>query len=285
MSSEEDSTLSVVKQQPQEQIKYQIIRQIGQGAEGPVYLVDVTERKQKLVLKSTSKYLSSQEIDRFINFNHKNVIQIQSFGFNQQKQIYFMSYANGGDLNHFMVERQLSQKYLKIDEILNIFEQICRGVHYLHSKQVVHGDLSPQNILLHFENRIPIVKVSDYITNSNHQQFYAAPEVLRGEQPTVQSDIWSLGIILFQMNKFRLPFMSTPKGNDVKQQLEGLPFCFQKIISNCLTQNQQHRISLINIIRALERRVMAPHIKELQSFCSSSVMSNTNIDFELDIEF
>ena len=122
------------------------------------------------------------------------------------KQMSLMEFANGGDLNHFLVQRQRKQKGISSSEVTEIFSQICNGVQYLHTHKIVHGDLAPQNILMNFENGEVTVKVADYFQNNKQRLMYSAPEVIDGNPPTPQSDIWSLGVILYQLATMRLPF-------------------------------------------------------------------------------
>ena len=117
-----------------------------------------------------------------------------------------MEFANGGDLSHFLAQRKKKQKYLSHDEITEIFLQICSGVQYLHTNDINHGDLAPQNILLNFENGEVTIKVADYFQNNRQRLMYSAPEVIDGAQATAESDVWSLGVILHEMVTMMLPF-------------------------------------------------------------------------------
>ena len=191
-----------------------------------------------------------------------------------------MEYANGGDLNHYLIQRQT--KPLSNDEIFSIFGQICRGVQHLHSHGIVHGDLMPSNILLNFENNVATVKVADYLQNSQSQIYYSSPERLKSEQATEASDVWSLGVILFQMIKLRLPFLNVSDIASCKQVSFGeIPFCFKKVMSNCLNKNASSRITLTNIIRILDKRILErpkPFVKQLSSILSQNIYTNFDLD-------
>ena len=122
------------------------------------------------------------------------------------KQMSLMEFANGGDLSHFLVQRQKKQRGISNSEVTEIFFQICNGVRYLHTHGIVHGDLAPQNILMNFEDGEVTVKVTDYFQNNKQRLMYSAPEVIDGKSPTPQSDVWSLGVILYQLVTMKLPF-------------------------------------------------------------------------------
>eukprot|EP00703_Trepomonas_sp_PC1_P002257 JAP94349.1 Kinase, NEK [Trepomonas sp. PC1] len=266
-------------------IKMKMLRKIGQGAERPVMLME-DDNKRKCVLKANTTKIYSDDIERVYALSHKNIVEILAYSTEQDKQFCIMEYMNGGDLTHYLDERSKSNRPLEFEEIITIFEQICRGLLYLHSKGIVHGDLTPNNILLEFDNKqLVSVKLADYLQNNTSNPMYMSPELVQLQiknelfKPTIESDLWSLGVILYQMVKGKLPFLSVNEIlNSQIPKLHLVQFCFQKIIKNSLQKQPQNRMTLINIIRHVERKIIAKNTS-LSSICISS-MQNTNFNEE-----
>ncbi|CAL6086256.1 Kinase [Hexamita inflata] len=254
---------------------YKVKQIIGVGAEGQVSLIEDENGKQ-LALKINNVHIPQDKVKLLLELNHKNVIRIYDIKTENIVQYCTMKYANQGDLNQFLIMRQRLQQPLSYSEIQSIFSQICRGVMYLHSKKIVHGDITPSNIL--FCNNQ--VKIADFMQSNKSQLVYSAPELLiQQEGPSKYSDVWSLGIILYQMLKGRLPYLTTTEITLRKKiPVMDVPFCFKKIINCCLIYQPINRIRLINIMRTLEKGNM---IVESESFISSAVnTADTNINFE-----
>ena len=119
-----------------------------------------------------------------------------------------MEYADGGDLQSKIKAAREEKKYLSEDEILNIFTQICLAIKHLHDRKILHRDLKSQNIFL---TKAGIVKLGDFgiakvlsHTKENVQTivgtpYYLSPEIVENKPYNHKSDIWSLGILLYEM--------------------------------------------------------------------------------------
>jgi eukaryotic-like serine/threonine-protein kinase len=162
-----------------------------------------------------------EEASAAANLNHPNVVTIFDVGrdvlSDQERHYIVMELVEGEDLKQLIRGRQISAAGFEVDEAVNLVRQVCEGVAYAHKRGLVHCDLKPQNVLLTHEHR---AKVTDFgiaraFTNALAQakeevvwgtpQYYA-PEQAAGAPPTPASDVYSLGIMLYELLAGKLPF-------------------------------------------------------------------------------
>src|SRR5690606_5300709 len=137
---------------------------------------------------------------------HPNIVTVHDVGSDQQMQYIVMEYVEGQDLKKIIRRDGL----LAIDLAIDLAIQICAGIGFAHRAGIVHADVKPQNILVTEDYR---VKVTDFgiaqaLADTQPTQRadvvwgspqYFAPEQARGEKPTPASDVYAIGIILFEM--------------------------------------------------------------------------------------
>jgi serine/threonine-protein kinase len=157
-----------------------------------------------------------QEARNVANLSHPNIVTVHDFQQDGTTWYIVMEWIEGQDLKKII--RQSAP--LPLDRALNIAIQVCRGIGYAHRAGLVHADVKPQNILVTAED---VVKVTDFgiaqalahtqpverqsvVWGSPH---YFAPEQAQGELPTPASDVYSIGIVLFEMLTGKLPFSGT----------------------------------------------------------------------------
>ena len=153
---------------------------------------------------------------------HPNVISFKDV-FKDTKLEYFyivMEYANDGDLSKKIKaqkQKAYGEKYFPEEKILQYFYQICRGLQYIHSKNIIHRDIKSQNIFLMKNGKIKIgdFGIAKALTNSKNNAstvigtpYYFSPEIINGELYNYKTDIWSLGVVLYEMCCLKLPFES-----------------------------------------------------------------------------
>lgn len=150
------------------------------------------------------------------NLSHPNIVTVHDVGSDGPTHYIVMEMVEGQDLKKIIKTRGA----LPIDLALNLAIQICMGIGFAHRSNLVHADVKPQNILVTPEN---VVKVTDFgiaqaLSDTQPQQrvdvvwgspHYFAPEQARGERPTPASDVYSIGIVMFEMLTGRLPYVGT----------------------------------------------------------------------------
>ncbi|MEW6212330.1 MAG: protein kinase [Acidobacteriota bacterium] len=200
---------------------YKLIREVGRGGMGSVYLAvraDDEYRKQVAVKLIRRGLDSDFIIRRFRNerqilaaLDHPNIARLLDGGTTEDGLPYFvMEYIEGLPIDRYCWENGLS-----INERLNLFRSVCSAVHYAHQNLVIHRDTKPGNILVTAEGvpklldfGIAKLLTSDLAAQTLDQTAvgmrmmtpdYASPEQIRGEQITTASDVYSLGVVLYEL--------------------------------------------------------------------------------------
>ncbi|MEP6923935.1 MAG: protein kinase [Pyrinomonadaceae bacterium] len=200
---------------------YKIIGEIGQGGMGAVFLAqrDDGEFRQQVALKIIRQQLAGSEIIRrfrqereiLASLNHPHIARLLDGGISDDGSPFFvMEYVAGESLMNFA-----SQQNLSLEDRLKLFGEICGAVAYAHRNLIVHRDLKPSNILVETDGTPKLLDfglakfLDKNLTGAALEDTataframtpaYASPEQLRGERVTTASDIYSLGLVLYEL--------------------------------------------------------------------------------------
>ena len=211
--------------------RFIVTKYLGAGGAGEIYEANDTYTRKSVAIKILQeKYLGDfEELNRFENearfasmFFHPHIIKIYNFDY--YNRIPFISYElmRGKTLKDYLDERGA----LSIDEALDDMLQIVDGVKHIHSRGISHNDLKPDNLFIHFDGS---VKISDFGIASHFNDpkpetlkasvVYAAPEVLVDKEYSAQSDIYSLGIIFYELLTGKTPFMKSKTEEEIAAHL------------------------------------------------------------------
>ncbi len=203
---------------------YQIQRVLGEGGMGVVYLAARKDLGNLVALKILREgWLSPARRQRFeseqrtlAQLNHPSIARLYDAGTLADGTPWFvMEYVDGVPLTEYCRERDC-----KVDERLILFRAVCEAVDYAHKHGVIHRDLKPSNILVSADGSVRLVdfgiakqidagtQASNLTRTGMHllTPAYASPEQIRGETVGVASDVYSLGVILYELLAGRLPF-------------------------------------------------------------------------------
>ena len=220
--------------------RYRIIRSLGEGGMANVYEAEDLVQKRRVTLKMLRFDLQDdpRSVERFhkeanslTKLDNPHIVQIYDFGNDHGVPYLIMEYVKGTDLKTYLKEHYP----LSCEKVVDIMEQILSAVESAHRIGIIHRDLKPQNILIDNYGK---VKVTDFgisiaamesatITKTNTMigsVHYISPEQARGLIITKQSDIYSLGIILFELLTGKVPFEGqTAVSIAVKHYRDNLP--------------------------------------------------------------
>jgi len=213
---------------PQSIGKYEILRTLGRGAMGEVYLARDPGIGRELAIKTILPGLGTaadlkQRFEREAKaagtLAHPNIVTVYEYGDDQGVLFLAMEYVEGEDLHEL-----LSRKELNPSEILEVIAQICEGLSHAHKHGVIHRDVKPSNVMVKREEGQIQAKVMDFgvakATSTEMTQTgqvvgtlaYMAPEYLRTGKAGPQSDLFSVGVMLFEALSGQKPFAGETTG-------------------------------------------------------------------------
>ena len=261
--------------------RYEILSKVGAGGMSDVYkakdhilsrFVAIKVLKQEFSEDSSFVTKFRAEAQSAAGLEHPNIVNIYDVGSENGLYYIVMEYVEGITLKTYIEKKgQLSFK-----ESASIAIQVARGIESAHNKNIIHRDIKPQNIIISTEGK---VKVTDFgiakATSSNTissdvmgSVHYASPEQARNGFVDGRSDIYSLGIVMFEMVTGRVPFDGETTVAVALQHLQeeiarpskyapDLPISFEKIILKCTQKTPDRRYQTIEDLLADIRRSLA----------------------------
>lgn len=241
---------------------YTIVSRLGAGGMGEVYLAEDARLDRLVALKILPAYFASDD-ERLRRFqrearaasalNHPNILTIHEVGESSGIRYIATEFIDGGTIRQLLAERELS-----LDEILDIAEQVCSALTAAHAAGIVHRDIKPENIMRRADGLVKILdfgiakllepSVPDDETQSDlstHTEAglllgtvsYMSPEQARGLPVDERTDVWSLGIVVYEMLAQRLPFNGATRMDTIVAILERDPAPLSEVA------NQSYSIS------------------------------------------
>ena len=201
--------------------RYEVFKHIGQGGMADVFLAVDTILNRQVAIKILRSELSTDAVSvlRFEReaqaataLTHPNIVDIYDVGDYKGHHYIVMEYVEGKTLKQVIQARGALLK----EEAVDIMKQLVSAISEAHKRGIIHRDIKPQNVIVKADGTIKVLdfgialaKGSMQLTQANNVMgsvHYLAPELARGESASVQSDIYALGIVLFEMLTGDVPF-------------------------------------------------------------------------------
>jgi eukaryotic-like serine/threonine-protein kinase len=278
---------------------YKIISLLGAGGMGEVWLAEDTRLKRQIALKLLSAVHRKELLARFEQeayaasaLNHPNIITIFDIGQSDGWQFIATEYINGKTLRQLIKE-----KTLNVSQSIDIAVEICAALAAAHSAGIIHRDIKPENIMIRadgivkvldfglarFSPKSPSTPDAKFITKPGMVMgtvTYMSPEQARGLPVDEKTDVFSLGIVLYEMLTGKQPFQGETEMDVLAAILERepqylsdrFPESLRNIIKSSLRKNHLERASTANVLNELRA------IKREFDFSAESVNQNTFIN-------
>jgi serine/threonine protein kinase len=251
--------------------RYQIANEVGRGGMGVVYLARDPFIDRDVAIKTTLTPPPSDagefEVYKSVFFNeartagkltHRNIVQMFDAHVDRESSYLVMEYVDGPNLSKYTSKNSL----LPLGKVINAAFQCAKALDYAHQQGVIHRDIKPSNILL---SSLGVAKISDFGIavfqdtekktsgmNLTGSLMYASPEQLRKENVTPQSDLYSLGVLLFELVAGERPFeadsdvalfyqVTSEEPKKLKSVRSDVPESLERIVARCLEKDLNRR--------------------------------------------
>ncbi len=251
--------------------RYEVIRSIGEGGMANVYLALDTILDRRVAVKVLRGDLANDEkfVRRFqreaisaSSLSHPNIVEMYDVGEDEGNYFIVMEYVEGKSLKSLIKKRG----GLTLPEVLDIMLQLTDGIACAHNSYIIHRDIKPQNVLVLDDGR---VKITDFgiaqalkrgeLTETNSVMgsvHYLPPEQANGTGTTIKSDIYSLGIVMFELLTGKVPFKGENAVEIAIKQMkepmpsihtykEGIPQSIENIILKAAAKNPKNRYDTV----------------------------------------
>ncbi|WP_372366889.1 serine/threonine protein kinase [Candidatus Uabimicrobium sp. HlEnr_7] len=258
--------------------KYEVLRELGRGGMGAVYLVYDSDLQRKCALKLILNKDNKEAIKRFqveakavAQIQHPNIIRIYDI-YEEPYHFFVMDYVEGVSLSQYITD-------LSIEKKVELFAKICAAMVYAHGENILHRDLKPENILVR-KNGEPVIVDFGLAKNIEQENgltktgeifgtlTYMAPEIAKGKGGNHRADIYALGVILYEMLTGRVPFDGENQVELLYQLTLSEPIPPSRLNVSIPKEGDLETICLKALEKTPERRISSTEFlyKEIQSY-------------------
>lgn len=280
---------------------YRIERLLGEGGMGSVFLAKDLNLQRNVALKVMHAQYAQQEQfqRRFIqearaagNLKHDNIVQIYDCDIKDGHLFIAMENITGGTLRDY-IQRETQGGFTDIDVVVEMMRQLSQALHYAHQQKMIHRDIKPDNVLLkEIEGAVPTKRFRPILTDFGLAQLaqgamvdtalgetmgtpeYMSPEQLNNGRVDVRSDIYAMGVMLYELVTGRVPFPFRNMHDAIRdhtqtpvpdmQKLRSVDADLEDIILRCLEKDPKDRFQTASeLARALERYQQREPVEEI----------------------
>ena len=292
-------------------LHYRVLEKLGEGGMGAVYKAIDTKLDRFVALKFLPPQFSTLAVDkyRFITeakaaaaLNHPNISTVHSIEETDENIFIVMEYIEGDRLKDKITKNEIS-----IKDIVNITVQIAAGLVAAHKRGIIHRDIKSSNIMITEDGKVKIMdfglaKIGTGIHSTNAgirmgTTVYMSPEQLKGEEVDHQTDIWSFGVVLYEMLTGKVPFWNEyeqaiiylilhQEPESVLTIKKNVPNYFDKIIKKSICKDKKSRYHNFNeIIDEIEKNNQIINFEKLLDKKSIAVLPFENISPDKDADY
>ena len=247
--------------------RYEIVKSIGEGGMANVYLAkdiilerDVAVKVLRGDLSADDKFIRrfEREAQSVSNLSHKNIVEVYDVGVEDEQHYIVMEYIEGKTLKQLLKKRES----LTLTEVIDIMTQLTDGIAHAHESYIIHRDIKPQNIMIEDNG---LIKITDFgiamalnatqLTQTNSVMgsvHYLPPEQASGKGATIKSDIYSLGILMYELLTGNVPFKGDnaveialkhmkDKIPSIRKQNPAIPQSVENILLKAAAKNPRNR--------------------------------------------
>ncbi|KAJ3437613.1 camk family protein kinase [Anaeramoeba flamelloides] len=287
---------------------YKKIKTLGKGSYGEARLYRLKETGEYRVLKfiyitsKEFKEITKNEAKLMCSLNHPNIIKYHDSIVIPKKDLFIivMEFANGGDLREKIERQKDLGQYFSEDEILETFIQICLALQHIHSKKIIHRDLKLANIFLTKSGQI---KVGDFGISKLLQStlekaktvcgtpYYLSPEIISCKPYSYKTDVWSIGIILYELCTLKRAFTGTNITQLAlkisRSKVERIPSFYskhlQRLVYELLERDESKRPTINQIlqnpfIRNKMRKMRYEYKRKIKNYYSKKKTKKQNLN-------
>jgi serine/threonine protein kinase len=268
-----------VAKQPAKIDKYELIRRLGRGGMGTVYLARDPVLDRLVAIKLLRDPLSDDELlQRFLRearaaarLRHDNIITVYDVGQHDQQPFMAMEYVDGTSLAEVIATRQP----LALDEKLSYLEQLCAGLHHAHGQGLVHRDVKPANVMVDARRVIRVldfgiarVEGSDMTRDGDLMGTlsYMSPEQMLGRAVDYRTDIFAVGAVAYELLAYQQALGGPPENGMPQRRAHedipplaglcpGLPADLEPLVMQAMAKDPEQRFSNLEQVRAAIREI------------------------------